>query len=62
MVLEERDLREVVFNEVKVEKCVIQLDQATFIRKSRKEMAIICLAMEDPQVPSSRLAIGVQSA
>ncbi|KAF1332324.1 Integrase catalytic core protein, partial [Globisporangium splendens] len=50
MVLEERDLWEVVSGEVKLEHCVTELDQAAFKRKSRKAMATICLAMEDSQL------------
>ena len=41
-----------------MEQCVMQLDQATFKRKSRKALAIICLAMEDAQLPLVRLAGG----
>ena len=51
MVLEERDLWDVVRGEVKLEYCKSTLDQATFKRKSRKAPAIICLAMEDWQSP-----------
>ena len=58
MVLEERDLWEVVSGEVKVEQCVSQLDQATYRRKSRKALAIICFAMEDSQLPLVRSASG----
>ena len=50
MVLEERDLWDVVSGEVKLEYCKSTLDQATFERKSRKALAIICLAMEDSQL------------
>ncbi|KAF1314268.1 Copia proteinlike, partial [Globisporangium splendens] len=62
MVLEERDLWEVVSGEVKPEHCVTELDQATFKRKSRKAMAIICLAMEDSQLPLVRSASGAHDA
>ena len=62
MVLEERDLWEVVSEEIKMEQCVTQLDQATFKRKSRKALAIICLAMEDSQLPLVRSASGAQDA
>uniref|UniRef100_A0AAV1TZT4 CCHC-type domain-containing protein n=1 Tax=Peronospora matthiolae TaxID=2874970 RepID=A0AAV1TZT4_9STRA len=51
MELEERDLWEVVSGEIKAEQCVTQLDQAAYKRKSRKAMAVICLAMEDSQLP-----------
>uniref|UniRef100_A0AAV1U271 Uncharacterized protein n=1 Tax=Peronospora matthiolae TaxID=2874970 RepID=A0AAV1U271_9STRA len=54
MVLEERDLWDVVSGEVKLEHCVSTLDQATFKMKSRKALAIICLAMEDSQLPLVR--------
>ena len=56
MVLEERDLWDVVGGEVKLEFCKSNLDQATFKRKSRKALAIICLAMEDLQLPLVRSA------
>uniref|UniRef100_A0AAV1TGQ7 Retrovirus-related Pol polyprotein from transposon TNT 1-94-like beta-barrel domain-containing protein n=1 Tax=Peronospora matthiolae TaxID=2874970 RepID=A0AAV1TGQ7_9STRA len=56
MVLEERDLWDSVSGEVKLEHCVSILDQATFKRKSRKALAIICLAMEDSQLPLVRSA------
>uniref|UniRef100_H3H955 Integrase catalytic domain-containing protein n=1 Tax=Phytophthora ramorum TaxID=164328 RepID=H3H955_PHYRM len=51
MVLEERELWEVTSGEVKLEHCTTTADQATFKRKSRKALAIICLAMEDSQLP-----------
>ena len=50
MVLEERDLWEVVSGEVKAEHCT------TFKQKSRKAMAVICLSMEDSQLPLVRSA------
>ena len=56
MVLEERDLWEVVSGEIKFEHCMTSLDQTTFKRKSRKALAIICLAMEDSQLPLVRSA------
>uniref|UniRef100_A0AAV1TPN9 DUF4219 domain-containing protein n=1 Tax=Peronospora matthiolae TaxID=2874970 RepID=A0AAV1TPN9_9STRA len=56
MVLEERDLWDVVSGEVKLKHCVSTLDQATFKRKLRKALAIICLAMEDSQLPLVRSA------
>ncbi|KAF1332521.1 reverse transcriptase, partial [Globisporangium splendens] len=62
MVLEERDLWEVVSGEVKLEHCVTELDQAAFKRKSRKAMATICLAMEDSQLPLVRSASGAHDA
>ena len=46
MVLEERDRWEVVSAEVKAEKCTSALDQATYMRKSRKAMAIILMEGE----------------
>ncbi|KAF1332517.1 reverse transcriptase, partial [Globisporangium splendens] len=62
MVLEERDLWEVVSGEVKLEHCVTELDQAAFKRKSRKAMATIYLAMEDSQLPLVRSASGAHDA
>uniref|UniRef100_A0AAV1UD57 Retrovirus-related Pol polyprotein from transposon TNT 1-94 n=1 Tax=Peronospora matthiolae TaxID=2874970 RepID=A0AAV1UD57_9STRA len=62
MVLEERDLWEVVSGEIKAEQCETQLDQATYKRKSRKAMAVICLAMEDSQLPLVRSASGACDA
>uniref|UniRef100_A0AAV1VH23 DUF4219 domain-containing protein n=1 Tax=Peronospora matthiolae TaxID=2874970 RepID=A0AAV1VH23_9STRA len=56
MVLEEGDLWDVVSGEVKLEHCVSTLGQSTFKRNSRKAMAIICLAMEDSQLPLVRSA------
>uniref|UniRef100_H3H842 Integrase catalytic domain-containing protein n=1 Tax=Phytophthora ramorum TaxID=164328 RepID=H3H842_PHYRM len=56
MVLEERELWEVTSGEVKLEHCTTTADQATFKRKSRKALAIICLAMEDSQLPLVRSA------
>uniref|UniRef100_A0AAV1V1L6 Uncharacterized protein n=1 Tax=Peronospora matthiolae TaxID=2874970 RepID=A0AAV1V1L6_9STRA len=50
LVLDERDLWDVVSGEVKLEHCVSILDQATFKRKSRKALATICLAVEDSQL------------
>src|SRR5688572_26736591 len=51
MVLEERELWDVVSGEVKLEHCQTESDQAMYRKKSRKAMAIICLAMEDSQLP-----------
>ncbi|KAG2892077.1 hypothetical protein PC119_g24453 [Phytophthora cactorum] len=62
MVLEERDLWEVVCGETKLEHCTTALDQAAFKRKSRKALAIICLAMEDSQLPFVRSASGPHDA
>ena len=62
MVLEERDLWEVVSGEVKAEHCTTALDQATFKWKSRKAMAVICLSMEDSQLPLVRSASGAFDA
>ncbi|KAG6615844.1 gag-pol polyprotein [Phytophthora cinnamomi] len=56
MVLEERDLWEVTSGEIKLEHCATTLDQTSFKRKSRKALAIICLAMEDSQLPLVRSA------
>ena len=56
MVLEERDLWDVVSGEVKLEHCVSTLDKSTFKRKSHKALAIVCLAMEDSQLPQVRSA------
>uniref|UniRef100_H3H9D2 CCHC-type domain-containing protein n=1 Tax=Phytophthora ramorum TaxID=164328 RepID=H3H9D2_PHYRM len=52
----ERELWEVTSGEVKLEHCTTTADQATFKRKSRKALAIICLAMEDSQLPLVRSA------
>uniref|UniRef100_A0AAV1VA02 Copia protein n=1 Tax=Peronospora matthiolae TaxID=2874970 RepID=A0AAV1VA02_9STRA len=62
MVLEERDLCKVTCGEVKLEHCTNVMDQSTFKRKSRKALAIICLAMEDLQLPLVRSAIGAYDA
>ena len=62
MVLEERDLWDVVSGEVKPEHLTNPLDQATYKRKSRKAMAMICLAMEDSQLPLVRSANGAHDA
>ena len=56
MVLEERDVWEVVSGEVKLEHCQTPEDQALFKKKSRKALAMICLAMEDSQLPLFRSA------
>ncbi|OWZ03129.1 Copia protein [Phytophthora megakarya] len=56
MVLEERDLWKVASGDIKMEHCVTTLDQTTFKRKSRKALAIICLAMEHSQLPLVRSA------
>ena len=47
MVLEERDLWDVLSEEVKPEHLTSSLDQANYKRKSRKIIAIICLAIQD---------------
>uniref|UniRef100_A0AAV1V6N0 CCHC-type domain-containing protein n=1 Tax=Peronospora matthiolae TaxID=2874970 RepID=A0AAV1V6N0_9STRA len=62
MVLEERDLWEVTCGEVKLEHCTNVMDQSTFKRKSRKALAIICLAIEDSQLPLVRSASGAHDA
>uniref|UniRef100_A0AAV1UT75 Uncharacterized protein n=1 Tax=Peronospora matthiolae TaxID=2874970 RepID=A0AAV1UT75_9STRA len=62
MVLEERDLREVTSGEIKLEHLATTLEQSTFKRKSRKALAIICLAMEDSQLPLVRSASGAYDA
>ncbi|OWZ03683.1 Copia protein [Phytophthora megakarya] len=54
--LEERDLWEVASGEIKMEHWATTLDQTTFKRKSCKALAIICLAMEDSQLPLARSA------
>ncbi|OWZ10261.1 hypothetical protein PHMEG_00016916 [Phytophthora megakarya] len=54
MVLEERDLWEVESGEIKMVHCATTLDQTTFKMKSCKALAIICLAMEDSQLPLVR--------
>ena len=41
---------------------VTSLDKDTYKRKSRKAMAIICLAMEDSQLPLVRSASGAHDA
>ena len=56
MVLEERDLWEVTSGEIKMEQVTSALDQTTFKRKSQKALAMICLAMEDSQLPLVRSA------
>lgn len=50
-VLEERDLWKVASGEIKLEQLSNPMDQSTFKRKARKTLAIICLAMEDLQLP-----------
>ena len=62
MVLEERDLWEVTSGEIKMEQLTSALDQATFKRKSRKALAMICLAMEVSQLPLFRSASGALDA
>ena len=62
MVLEERDLWEVPSGEIKLEHLTTPLDQSSFKRKSRKALAIICLAMEDSQLPLVRSSSGAHDA
>ena len=62
MVLEERDLWEVASGEVKLEHCTNAMDQSTYKRKSRKVLAMICLAMEDSQLPLVRSSSGAHDA
>jgi transposase InsO family protein len=62
MVLEDRELWEVVSGEVKLEQCVSESDQTVYRKKSRKALAIICLAMEDAQLPLVRSATGAYDA
>ena len=62
MVLEERDLWEVVSGEVKLKRCMTELDQGTFKRKNRMALATICLAMEDAQLPLVWSASGAHGA
>jgi len=62
MVLEERELWEVVSGEIKLEHCQTESDQAVYRKKSRKAMAIICLAMEGSQLPLVRSSSGAHDA
>ena len=62
MVLEERELWEIVSGEIKLEHCQAENDQAVYRKKSRKALAIICLALEDSQLPSVRSASGAHDA
>ena len=61
-VLKERNLWEIVCGGVKLEHCATTLDQATFKRKSQKVLAMICLTMEDLQLPLVRSTSGAQDA
>ncbi|CAI5708130.1 unnamed protein product [Peronospora destructor] len=54
MMLEERDLWEVTSGEIKLERLTTALDHSTFKCKSRKALAMICLAIEDSQLPLVR--------
>ncbi|KAF1318429.1 Integrase catalytic core protein, partial [Globisporangium splendens] len=62
MVLEERELWEVVSGEIKLEHCQTESDQAVYRKKSRKALAIICLALEDSQLPLVCSSIGAHDA
>ena len=62
MVLEERDLWDVVSGEVKPEHLTNALDQATYKCKLRKAMANICLAVDNSQLPLARSADGAYGA
>ena len=62
MVLEERDVWEVVSGKVKLEQSQVPTDQALFKNKSRKALAMICLAMEDSRLPLVRSASGAIDA
>ncbi|CAH0476832.1 unnamed protein product [Peronospora belbahrii] len=62
MVLEEKDLWDVTSGEIKLEHLTSPLDQGTYKRKSRKALAIICLAMEDSQLPLVRSSSGAHDA
>ena len=62
MVLEERDLWEVTSGEIKLENVANLMDQSGFKHKSRKALAIICLALEDSQLPLVRSATGAHDA
>uniref|UniRef100_A0AAV1TQA7 CCHC-type domain-containing protein n=1 Tax=Peronospora matthiolae TaxID=2874970 RepID=A0AAV1TQA7_9STRA len=62
MVVEERDLWEVTSGDIKLEHPATTLDQSTFKRNSRKALAIICLGMEDSQLPLTRSASGAHDA
>uniref|UniRef100_M4BDA5 RxLR effector candidate protein n=1 Tax=Hyaloperonospora arabidopsidis (strain Emoy2) TaxID=559515 RepID=M4BDA5_HYAAE len=59
MVLEERHLWDVVSGEVKLEYCNSTSNHAMFKQKSRKALAIICLAMEYSQSPLVRSGEGL---
>ena len=61
MVLKERDLWDVASGE-EPEPLISTLYQATYKRKSRKSMAMICLAMEDSQLPLVWSANGAHDA
>ena len=62
MVLEDRELWEVVCGEIKLEHCQTEGDQVVFRKKSRKALAIICLALEDSQLPLVRSSSGAHDA
>ena len=62
MVLEDRDLWDGTCGVVKPEHCLTADDQATYQRKARKAFAIICLAMEDTQLPLVRSSLGAFEA
>jgi hypothetical protein len=62
MVLEERELWEVVSGEIKLEHCQTENDQAVYRKKSCKTLAIICLALEDSQLPLVRSSSGAHDA
>ena len=62
VVLEVRDVWDVVSGEVRPEHLANSLDQATYKLKSRKTMVIISLAMEDSQLPLIRSVNGAYDA
>ena len=62
MVLEDRDLWDLTSGDVIPEHCFTYKDQATYKRKARKAFAIICLAMEDSQLPLVRSSLGALEA
>ncbi|CEG49556.1 uncharacterized protein PHALS_07314 [Plasmopara halstedii] len=56
MELKERDLWDVTSGEIKWESLTTSLGQSMYKRNSRKALAIICLALEDLQLPLVRSA------
>lgn len=62
MVLEERELWDVVSGEAKFEHCQTESNQVVYRKNSRKAMAIMCLLMEDAQLPLMRSSSGAHDA